>query len=36
MTDLLYVQWLNFFYSREMFWPIDVTYGELHGAANNG
>lgn len=30
-TDL----YLNFYGAWELFWPRDVTWGELHGAAND-
>lgn len=28
-------QWLDFYAAWELFWPFDVTYGELHGASND-
>lgn len=28
-------QWCDFYFAWELFWPIDATWGELHGAAND-
>lgn len=31
----LTMETVNFYESWELFWPVDVTWGELHGAAND-
>ena len=36
MANLTADQWLNFYDAWELYWPADVTWGELHGAANDG
>jgi hypothetical protein len=35
MTEAHSLLWFDFYRSWELFWPSNVTHGELRGAAND-